>query len=220
MWLPCESRKETAANTYQVKSLKILPRIFLQGLSEVIDVRHVGQNEWDRSHISMQFEQKTCWLGHTTGSLTYEYTTQQLQLISVQVRLFRRPAYGSMYKIYTRKPFFVQDLPFLDKSGKKLEESWTGKLKKRRPFCSPYACLHSNVMPSDLLRVLCNRRDIEVTSEAHRAYSGYSRGTRAIEDLIQHGGNFESELDGRVVEKPSCFLSDSEISPDSSVVPF
>ena len=64
------------------------------------------------------------------------------------------------------------------------------------------------------------RRDIEVTSEAHRAYSGYSGGTRAIEDLIQHGGNFKSELDGRVVEKPSCFLSDSEISPDSSVVPF
>lgn len=171
--------KETAANTYHVKSLKILPRIFLQGLSEVIDVRHVGQNEWDRSHISMQFEQKTCWLGHTTGSLTYaNIPHNKLQLISVRVRLFRRAAYGSIYKIYTRKPFLERDLPFQDKSGKKLEESWTGKLKKRRPFCSPYACLHSNVMPSDLLRVLCtdvtsrwHRRRMGLTADLHEVYA-------------------------------------------------
>lgn len=64
------------------------------------------------------------------------------------------------------------------------------------------------------------RRDIEVTSEAHGAYSEYSRSTCAVGDLIQHGGNFESGCDGRVVEKPCCFLCDPEISPDSGVVPF
>lgn len=37
------------------------------------------------------------------------------------------------------------NLPFLDISGKKSEESWKGKSRKQRPFCSPSAC----VMPYD-----------------------------------------------------------------------
>ena len=75
-------------------------------------------------------------------------------------------------------------------------------------------------MPSDLIACAKYRRDIEVTSEAHATYSGYSRGICAVGDLIQHGGNFERGRDGRFLEKPCCFLCDPEISPDSDVVPF
>ena len=64
------------------------------------------------------------------------------------------------------------------------------------------------------------RRDIEVTPEAHETYSGYSRSAYAVDDLIQYGGKFESGCDGRLVEKPCCFLCDPEISPVSGVVPF
>lgn len=165
----------------------------------------------------MQFEQKTCWLGHTTGSLTYEYHTtinfSSNPAISASRVWFNTQDIHAKATLSTRLTFPRQIWQEIGRvMDREVEETETFLFAIRLFTLECHA----------IWSIACAMyiRDIEVTSEAHETYSGYSRVACAVGDLIQHGGNFESGWDGRVVEQPCCFLRDPEISPDSGVVPF